>query len=61
MLGKVEGKKEKGEAEDEIWLDSIADSMDMNLSKPREIVDRGAWRTAVMGSQRDTTSATGQQ
>ena len=30
------------------WLDSITDSMDMNLSKPREIVDdRGAWCAAA--------------
>ena len=32
------------------WLDSIIDSMDMNLSKLREIVkDTGAWRAAVHG------------
>ena len=32
------------------WLDSIADSMDMNLSKLRETVeDRGAWCAAVHG------------
>ena len=38
-LGKIEGKKEKGAAEE----DSITDSMDMNLSKLWEIVeDRGA-------------------
>ena len=35
------------------WLDSIADIMDLNLSKPSEIVeDRGAWSAAVMRSQR---------
>ena len=32
------------------WFDSITDSMDMNLSKPWEIVkDREAWRAAVRG------------
>ena len=32
------------------WLDSIIDSMDMNLNKVQEIVDdRGAWHAAVHG------------
>ena len=38
------------------WLDSMTDSMDMNLSKLWEIVeDRGAWQAAVYGV---TTSLT---
>ena len=46
MLGKIEGKR-RGQQRMR-WLDSIMDSMDMNLNKPWEIVeDRGAWRVAV--------------
>ena len=39
------------------WLDSITDSMDMNLSKLWEIVeDSGAWRARALGfSESDTT------
>ena len=37
MLGKIEGKKRRGQRKLS-WLDSITDSMDMNVSKLREIV-----------------------
>ena len=40
----------------ERWLDSITDSMDMNLSKPQEIVkERGVWCAAVRGILKSQT------
>ena len=38
MLGKTEGKKRRGQRKLS-WLDSITDSMDMNVSKLQEIVE----------------------
>ena len=49
MLGKIEGKRRRG-LQRIRWLDSITDSMDMNLSKLWEILeDRGAWHAVVQG------------
>ena len=49
MLGKIESKRRRGRLRMR-WLDSITDSMDMNLSKFQETVkDRGAWHAAVHG------------
>ena len=49
MLGKIEGKRRRGWQRMR-WLDSITDSVDMNLSKLWEIVkEREAWSVAVHG------------
>ena len=47
MLGKIEGKR-KREKQRIRRLDSITDSVDMNLHKPQEIMeDRGVWHAVV--------------
>ena len=61
MLGKIEGKRRRGRQRI-TWLDSIANSMDMSLSKCKEIVeDREPGMLQSIGLQSRTGPMTEQQ
>ena len=55
MLGKIDGRRKRGQSRMR-WLDSITDSMDINLSKLQEMVKyKEAWNTPAHGVTKSQT------